>query len=303
MDFDYDLRLRFAVFEHVDRLRRAGGGVVHARALNEGIVFEGERVPLWNQQKGIFRPRVLRNPGAALSFQTSFKDPYDDEIDPADGRFVYRYRGTDPNHPDNVALRTAGELGRPLLYLVGVEPGVYEAVFPCYVVADAPERLSFAVIADPAGAIVPGALTRPDADWPLKAYVTREVKQRLHQKRFRYLVLRAYRQQCAMCRLRQPVLLDAAHILPDREERGLPRVPNGLSLCRIHHGAYDVNIIGVDPDYRIHLRRDVLEEIDGPMLRHGLQELHGERIQLPRRPVDRPDRELLAERFERFRAA
>ena len=46
MDLDYDLRLRLAVFEHVDRLRRAGGGVVASKQLNEGIRFEGRRVPI-----------------------------------------------------------------------------------------------------------------------------------------------------------------------------------------------------------------------------------------------------------------
>jgi putative restriction endonuclease len=129
------------------------------------------------------------------------------------------------------------------------------------------------------------------------------VKQRLHQRRFRYLVLSAYRQQCTMCRLRQLPLLDAAHILPDRDPRGKPEVPNGLALCNIHHAAYDVDIVGIDPDHLIHVRRDVLEEIDGPMLRHGLQELHGERIHVPRRVANRPNRDYLAERFERFRAA
>jgi putative restriction endonuclease len=69
-----------------------------------------------------------------------------------------------------------------------------------------------------------------------------------------------------MCRLRHTPLLDAAHILPDRDERGNPEIPNGLSLCKIHHSAYDVGILGVDPDCRIHLRSDVLEEHDGPML-------------------------------------
>jgi putative restriction endonuclease len=129
------------------------------------------------------------------------------------------------------------------------------------------------------------------------------VKQRLHQERFRYLVLTAYRRQCAMCRLRHAPLLDAAHILPDRDERGAPEIPNGLALCRIHHGAYDVGIVGIDADYQIHLRSDVLEEDDGPMLKHGLQELHGERIQTPPRVEQMPNREYLAERFARFEAA
>jgi len=106
-----------------------------------------------------------------------------------------------------------------------------------------------------------------------------------------------------MCLLRHASLLDAAHILPDRDVRGNPEIPNGLSLCKIHHGAYDVGILGVAPDYQIHLRRDVLEEHDGPMLKHGFQEIHGRLIQLPRRSEHLPRREYLAERFARFRAA
>lgn len=302
MSHDFDMRLRHAVFDHVSRLRRAGGGVMTSHALNEGIVFEGERVPIWSQQKGIFRPKVLRSPGAALSIQTSFDGAYDDRIDPEDDRIAYRYRGTDPEHPDNVAMVRAMELGRPLLYLVAVAPGVYDPIFPCYVVDALPEHLRFILIADEEG-VVKAPTAEPHADWPLKAYITRQVKHRLHQRRFRHLVLTAYRSQCAMCRLRQPPLLDAAHILEDRDERGRPEVPNGLALCRIHHAAYDENILGVDPDYRIHLRGDVLEEVDGPMLRHGLQELHNKLIQVPRLKHNRPNRDYLAERFERFNAA
>ena len=299
MDLDYDLRLRLAVFEHVDRLRRAGGGVVASKQLNVGIHYEGRRVPIWNQQKGIFRPAALRESGVALTVQTSFRSPYDDRADAGDDRFVYRYRGEDPEHPDNVAMRLAMQTRRPILYLVAVQPGVYQPIFPTYVVGDVPERLAFMLVADTVGAVSAGALD-PDLHAPLKAYVTREVKQRLHQRRFRFMVLSAYRERCAMCSLRHAELLDAAHIRPDRDDRGLPEVPNGLSLCRIHHGAFDVDIVGVDADYRIHVREDVLEEIDGPMLRHGLQELHGGKLILPRAARNRPNREYLAERFERF---
>jgi putative restriction endonuclease len=302
LPLDFDMRLRLAAFEHVRRLRDASGGVVTWRRLNDGMQFEGERVPIWNQQKGIFRPAVLRESGAALTIQTSFDGPYEDRWSPGDERLIYRYRGTDPLHPDNVALRRAMELQRPLLYLVAVKPGIYDLVAPCYVVDDAPERLAFFLMADAEG-YVAGSVTPAAEDWPRKAYITRAVKQRLHQQRFRSLVLTAYRERCAMCRLGHPELLEAAHILPDRDERGLPEVPNGLSLCRIHHGAFDVGILGIDPDCRIHLRADVLEEHDGPMLRHGLQDLHGGAIVVPRREIDRPRREYLAERFEKFRAA
>jgi putative restriction endonuclease len=129
------------------------------------------------------------------------------------------------------------------------------------------------------------------------------VKVRLHQHRFRELVVSAYRNRCAVCRLAHPELLDAAHILPDKDERGKPEVSNGLSLCKIHHGAYDAGIMGVAPDYRVHIREDVLEEKDGPMLVHGLQELHGTEIVLPRSKRLYPNKSYLEERFARFRAA
>ena len=96
--------------------------------------------------------------------------------------------------------------------------------------------------------------------------------------------------------------LDAAHIVADRGSAGEPHVSNGLSLCKLHHAAFDNFFVTVDPDYRIVIRRDVLEE-DGPMLRHGLQELHGTVIALPRREVWRPSREGLEERLGRFRRA
>jgi len=302
MSLDLDLELRQAVFTHVQGLSEASGGAVPAQLLNLGLTFHGERVPIWNQQKGIFRPKILREPGAALTIQTSFDGPYDDQMDPSDDRLVYRYRGTDPNQADNVALRRAMELQRPLLYLIAVEQGLYEPVFPCYVVADAPSQLAFYLMADARRDVV--AMDEdPLSNIPLKAYATRMVKHRLHQERFRYLVLSAYERQCAICRFRHKPLLDAAHILPDRDVRGNPEIPNGLALCRIHHGSYDFGILGVDADYRVHIRSDVLEEHDGPMLQHGLQELHGNLIQVPRRPEHLPKREYLAERFRAFQAA
>src|SRR3989304_5380709 len=101
---------------------------------------------------------------------------------------------------------------------------------------------------------------------PQRAYATAAVKVRLHQRRFRELVVSAYRVTCAMCRLRPGELLDAAHILADKDERGRPEVPNGLCLCKIHHAAYDANIVGVDPGYRVHVRRGGLGGGDGSNL-------------------------------------
>lgn len=77
-------------------------------------------------------------------------------------------------------------------------------------------------------------------------------------------------------------------------------VPNGLALCKIHHAAYDRGILGVRPDYVVEVRADVLLEVDGPMLRHGIQDVHGWRLELPMHPSDRPDRDLLAQRYAAF---
>ncbi len=53
----------------------------------------------------------------------------------------------------------------------------------------------------------------------------------------------------------------------------------------------------------IDVRRDILDEIDGPMLRYGLQEMRGQRIQVPRAVAAKPDPARLQERYEEFRAA
>jgi putative restriction endonuclease len=134
----------------------------------------------------------------------------------------------------------------------------------------------------------------------IRRYATREALVRLHQHRFRAAVLRAYTTRCAVCRLREVSLLQAAHILEDRDPRGFARIDNGISLCAIHHLAYDRNLLGIDPDGVVHIAQRLLEEIDGPMLTNGLQGFHGSLILKPRRGDERPDPKRLKVRFERF---
>lgn len=298
-DFSFDDELRAIVFAHVLRLRDRYGGRIPYAELSAGVTVHGSRVPIWNHQKGIFKPAVLGRDGAALSVQTSAESPYADSHDPDAGHFVYKYRGTDPEHADNIALRRAMQHQRPLLYLVAVDPGVYDAICPVYVASDNPARLQFTLVADHAHASVSDQVMTTAR----REYVTRAVMQRLHQQHFRRLVLKAYREQCAICRLRHVELLDAAHIIADADPRGDPVVSNGLGLCKIHHSAFDADILGIDPDARVHIRHDILHEIDGPMLRHGLQEVHDTKLILPRHAEHRPNRDFLAERFARFLAA
>ena len=87
------------------------------------------------------------------------------------------------------------------------------------------------------------------------------------------------------------------------EQLGQRVVSNGLPLTKLYHVAFDAQLIGIDPDYRIHVSDRLLEIHDGPFLELGLKGIAGQVIQLPRRSVDRPDRDRLALRFEQFKSA
>ena len=295
--------IRRAAFEHLARLRDVEGELLSWGTLTRGFEFRGERVHLLSQQ-GIFKPKQLSLP---LSIRTSANSPYADSL--GDGDVLrYAYRGTDPNHPENAGLRGALRTRTPLVYFHSITQGRYLASWPVYVVGDRVDALMFDVQVDDRSSL---RIERPEgvepddeADLPIRRrYATAVTRRRLFQHTFRERVLAAYRSECALCRLKHASLLEAAHIIPDSDERGEPRVSNGLSLCRIHHGAFDQDILGIDPDGRTEVRRDILEEVDGPMLLHGIQAMHGVRIRMPRSARARPDRDALAMRFERFRQA
>ena len=303
MSAEFDDDLRAAAFAYLEGLRRLTGGLV-SRADLAGFAFKGAAVRLIAVQQGIWKPSWL---DCALSILTAYSPspnlrPYEDDIGP-DGYPRYKWRGDDPNAYDNVALRRAMELGKPLIWFVGVASGIYDPVFPVWLTAEEPEQLQFVVALDDLTRLHwrPGlALASPFE--PTRRYAEVTVQARLHQPVFRARVLLAYESRCALCRLRHPPLLDAAHIRED-SEGGEPIVPNGMAMCAIHHRAFDANVLGVRPDYKIEVRHDVLSEIDGPTLTHALQGVHGQVIILPHRPAERPNRDLLEERYERFRAA
>lgn len=77
-----------------------------------------------------------------------------------------------------------------------------------------------------------------------------------------------------------------------------------MALCKIHHAAFDRRFLGIRPDYTVQIRQDLLNEIDGPMLRHGLQDLHGKPLMmLPKVRANRPDHDKLVWAYDRFRTA
>lgn len=303
-DLGFDEHLRASAFAYLDSLRARFGDRLTSQQLS-AFEFEGKRLSLLQHMRGI---RTVSGLEAALSIRTTYSAhpedrPYEDSEGP-DGYLRYKWQGTHPDSYDNVALRRAMELGRPLVYFMGIAPGQFIPLYPIWLVGEEASHHQFVVAMDETLREQWQEATFPHpADEALRRqYAEQTVRVRLHQRAFRERVLLAYRTQCALCRLRHAELLDAAHIKEDAEG-GEPIVPNGVAMCAIHHRAFDAQVLGIRPDYVVEIRRDVLDEHDGPTLRHALQGLHQQKLLVPRRDAARPDRVLLEERFERFRLA
>lgn len=286
-----DERLRDGIITAV--MDRAGrnGGFVTREDLSFVNVSIGVTRRAIDPSRGIWNPRSM---DATLSVVSSPDSPYADE-QIAGALFRYSYRQGSVQG-DNAKLRRAYELGVPIILLRKIRTGMYVPFAPVYVVEDRVDEREFLLALDESVRF----LSSTDPTAPERRYAERLVKRRLHQAEFRGRVISAYETHCAICRLRHGELLDAAHITPDHDERGLPLVSNGLSLCKIHHAAFDQNLIGITGDYVVKVDQELLEEVDGPMLLHGLQEMHEARLILPKRRVDRPDPVRLEERFAEF---
>jgi putative restriction endonuclease len=301
---DRDEALRVAAFNAVRTLTAVRGELASAD-LRAGFEFGGERIPLVNPQRGIFKPQQMRH---LLSIRTVYPAPgrrvwYDDQrqvhrqIYEGDEAVDYAFMGTNPEAADNRWLREAMENRVPVIYFLGVAPGLYQAIVPAYVVGwDAPAlraRVAFGAPADDSLAFPSTGVER--------RYALREVKQRLHQASFREAVIAAYAGRCAVSGLPEQRLLDAAHIIADANEQlGHAMVPNGIPLSKIHHAAFDGHLIGIDPDFRIHVADRLLKQKDGELL-EVLKKLHNAKLHLPARRRDWPDQDRLAIRFDQFR--
>jgi putative restriction endonuclease len=304
---DADTLIRRAAFEHVRKLQERHDHLT-AAVLAPGFSFEGKRIPLHNLQRGIFKPKQMR---FLLSIKTVFpregaKIWYADQrqvhqqIYGGDEMVDYAFMGKNPEAPDNRWLREAFENQIPIIYFLGIAPSRYQAIFPAYISGWDAGALRARVAFGAQDQIAP---FKPPENALERRYALQEVKRRLHQASFREAVIHAYDGRCALSGLPEALLLDAAHIISDGDERlGQPVVPNGIPLSKIHHAAFDAHLIGIDPDYKLHVADRLLEQNDGPML-EALKRLDGGRIVLPNRVEDWPDQDRLAQRYERFKAA
>jgi putative restriction endonuclease len=137
---DLDTLMRMAAFENVRRLGEIYDHLT-ATELKPGFVFQGERIPLINPQRGIFKPQQMR---FLLSIKTVFPKPggkvwyYDQrevhrQIFEGDDTIDYAFMGQNPDAADNRWLREAFENRIPIIYFLGIAPGRYQAMVPAFI--------------------------------------------------------------------------------------------------------------------------------------------------------------------------
>ena len=283
---DPDWRIRLDAFQALEDWTRRHGPALPWSVLAEGFASGGQRLHIANRARGIFWPKVMK--GGALSLKTTIprgnrRARYQDES-LGDGLFRYKFQGEDPEGRDNRRLHWAYERRAPLVYFYPLEASVYQPIWPVLIEAMDPHKRECTLVADDGRLFLREYRLLGVADAKgqedRRRYATVQVQRRLHQTQFRQEVLRAYQCRCAVCHLPRPELLDAAHIVPDRDETGVPEVPNGLALCKLHHGVFDTDLMGIRPDGIIELSQRLRDTHDGPTLRA--------RHQVLRRPAPAP---------------
>lgn len=293
---DQERVFRESLFNKVIELANAHDGMLSRQELSE-FVYQEEVVRLIDPQGGIWNPGAswTASPAlsATLSINTTLSGIYDDQ-EVADGLWRYDYQSGGVEGK-NTKLRKAWELQLPIIWFRQQEIGRRYVPYLVYVVDDFPE-FGYCLISPDLSL----SLAIKTGDEIQKRYALREMKQRLHQPAFRARVLSAYGVRCAVCNLQMGALLEGAHITPDSDPNSSTKVNNGISLCTIHHSAYDAALLGIDTDFSIHIRADVMQESDGPMLKYGLQEMHRRDLILPSQQDHWPDLSRLSHRFHEF---
>ncbi len=271
-------------------------------AIKEGFFYAGQKVLLANQAKGIFKPKIMQR--GPISIKTTIPrgnraNIYNDQLIDA-GYYQYSLEKGDPHGERNVLLWHALEDSSPFIYFHAVVPSIYKALWPCFVRSILPDQRYAEIII---GRALSSLSEKPAYEIPQdieSRYLVRETKVRLHQASFREAVLGAYYHKCAVTGLPIPQLLEAAHIIPDSKIGDVQTVRNGVALSRLHHKAYDANLIGIDPDYKIHVSQRIFVENGGPLLNKGILEFDGRKIEIPGDIDCQPNKDYLARRFEEY---
>ena len=305
---DPDWAIRAQAFAALERLAISTGGPIPWAEISKGFLHQGERIHFAGRALGIFKPRQMT---AALSVRTAMPRAgrptwYRDqraELDVETGLLPYDLARKSASHT-NSALELAHQRRAPLIYFRAVRPALYEAIFPVWVGDFRADegRVLLAAESPARGDTVPDEWPQPYASIGERerSYSLRTARHRNHQAWFSKHVRSVYGYRCAFSNLPLGKLLVGAHIKAD-EEGGPASVSNGICMSTLHHAAFDSYLIGVDPDLKIHVSRNIFDADDGPLLA-SLQGLDGATLRVPQMREARPDRGFLEWRFDKFRA-
>lgn len=292
--------IREDIFRWLDEQMVELESPIMSRAKLQTYMYQGHSIKLLNTSRGIQNPKEL---DTTLSVMTSVRQDtgYIDEM-LSERVIKYSLDSADPDKGSNKKLLSALDSGDPIIYFKPHDnkPGIFEAHYPVYVRSFDPiEKVvyleleeEFTVYGDPIKLVT-----------NKEEYKKRIVKVRQNQQQFRAQVMYAYSAICSVCRLNQYTLIDAAHITPFKESTSVAHVSNGLALCKLHHAAYDQNLLGISQDYQIKIHDSLLLDNDpSESLRVNFIDLNGETLFVPGAAQLQPDRDRLKERFVSFSA-
>lgn len=301
---DPDKHIRAAALVAIEKISRQWGGQVPWDAIRVGFQVGDERVLFANQARGIFKPQQM---SAALSIKTTiprtgrsrwYRDQDIDSLDHDTGLLRYDLARGGRNDPTNQALLAAMQWDAPLIYFMGLEPAIYQPIFPVWI-KDFKQEEECVLLATADFEIPEVGSANTVRDSIEASYSRRMTRIRNHQAWFSTRTKAAYQWKCAFSGLPVRELLVGAHIVPDAEG-GPPRVQNGICMSALHHVAFDSHLIGVDPNFRVHVSSQLHDQEDGDLL-VAIKDLDGTQLRLPREREDWPSRDFLARRFESFR--
>lgn len=302
----HDQEIISLAFSHMRNIDLIYGDEIPWAVISAGFTIGNDKILIANKARGIFKPKQLSR--GLLSIKTTlpragrtniYQDIQEDE-----GYFRYSLQRGDPKKGGNKNIREAFEDKSPFIYFFAISESVYKSIWPCFVSAIHEDKMYCEItvgqhIASPVNTSKTVEYKIPEA--PVRSYAVRESKVRLHQAIFRKSVLMAYDNKCAISDLPVVELLEVAHIIPDSAEDSSTEINNGIALSRIHHRAYDANLIGIDQDYKIHISDKLMTLSDGVLLELGLKAYQNKNIRLPIRKAHWPNQESLAHRYDTFK--
>ena len=289
--------IRLLALNRVRELRELWADSIPEAELATGVRYGDDVVRLKGPQ-GIFKPRQLTD--GPLTIMSTLGSRYEDELLDEANTLRYDYAPASREH-ENVGLKNLMAAGKPVILLKQVKAKPrpeYMVVAPLYVEGfdDNLRQFTLSTRADltPRTDTQAGIVVREIQ----RAYGETTVQTRLHQAYFRRDVLSVYRSRCCVCELRVRPFLQGAHIVPDSHAAGVPTVQNGLSLCSLHHAAFDRSIVRIRSDYTIAVEQDAVDAGD-EFARVSLSAFDGRQMVLPSDVTHRPNPDFLEWRFRR----